>query len=46
MYHFKNFSTYSLLTNLFAIPIAEFIIKGRCINAKQGRYAIGSINIR
>jgi len=26
IYHFKNFSTYSLLTNLFAIPIAEFII--------------------
>ncbi len=26
MFHFKNFSTYSLLTNLLAIPIAEFII--------------------
>ncbi|RST64606.1 hypothetical protein EIC27_04635 [Candidatus Aquarickettsia rohweri] len=26
MFHFKNFSTYSLLTNLLAIPITEFII--------------------
>lgn len=26
MFHFKNFSTYSLLTNPLAIPIAEFII--------------------
>lgn len=26
MFHFKNFSTYSVITNLLAIPLTEFII--------------------